>query len=446
MGFKLKIGDTYKSKAEASVVDEVDVLVAGGGTAGLTKYIVHEKSQSEYRKVVAELATNPSSVQVVGGIPMEITKRLLDMKAAVGTDGTAGSYVFTSSEDFKWLLLTMVEEAGVKLLLHSLIVGVIKEDNTVKGIIVENKSGRQAILADIFVDTTGDGDVAARSGVPFVVGAGPEDLSAKAGIPLQRMQPMGVMFRVGNVDMERCFEYLKIHPDKFRVQNFALMGLDEAYESFKKGEMMTIEITVIDQIFQIYNTPLSGVFIFCCPCYSGNGLSVKDLTQGEISLVKEVRKQVADMKKVLPGFENAYWLDCPQICVRETRHIKGEYKLNIEDIYSSRKFKDTIGKGCHPIDIEPIPETIKKRSLSRWYFNIPYRCLVPKQIDNMLVAGRCISATREASGCTRATVQCMVTGEATGTAAAMCVKQNVKPRDLNIDELRKKLIDEGVVL
>ena len=140
-------------------------------------------------------------------------------------------------------------------------------------------------------------------------------------------------------------------------------------------------------------------------------------------------------------------LDCPQICVRETRHVEGEYKLNIEDIFSSRKFKDTIGKGCHPIDIQPVPEVVKKHSLPpRWYFNIPYRCLVAKQIDNILVAGRCISVTHEANGCTRTTVQCMITGQAAGTAAAMCVRQNVKPRNLNTDELRKTLKDQGVVL
>ncbi len=481
MSLKLKIGDTHTSKVEMSVVAEADVVVAGGGTAGciaaiaaarngadvllierygflggmmtagnagLTKYIVHEKSQSEYRKVVAELVTNPSSVQVVGGIPMEITERLLDMKAGIGTNGTAGSYVFTSSEDFKWLLLTMMEEAGVKLLLHSLMVDIIKEGNTIRGVIVENKSGRQAILAKIFIDATGDGDLAAKAGVPFVVGVGPNDFSAKHGAKLNITQDMGVMFRVGNVDMTHCFEYLKENPDKFQVQECALLSFEQARKNFEKGEMMTINIDTdfASPCFQIYNLPISGVLTICCPLYSGNGLSVSDLTKAEVALTKKVRKWMLKMKEI-PGFENVFLLDCPQVGVRETRHIIGEYVLTIEDIFSSMEFEDGIGKGSHPIDVQPIPESLKEHPLPpRWYFNIPYRCLVAKQIDNILVAGRCISTTHEASGCTRPTVQCMITGEAAGTAGAMCVKQNVKPRDLNTNKLRKKLKDQGGVL
>jgi len=476
----LKVGSTYKSTVEAKIVGESDVLIAGGGTAGcvaaiaaarnkgrvllverygflggmmtagnagLTKYIVHEKSQTESRKVWGQLAIDPSSVQVVGGIPMEITKRLMNIGAAIGTDGTAGSYVFTAQQDFKWLLLEMMEEAGVKLLFHSLIVDIIKEGDSLKGIVIENKSGRQALLAKVFVDATGDGDVAAKAGVPFVVGIGPNDLAAKDGTPLQTMQHMGVMFRMGNVDMAKCFEYLKSHPDQFRVQPFALMGLSDAYESFLKGDMMTIIVTGIGHSLQIYNTPIPGVFTFCCPSYEGSGLSVNDLTQGDVELAKEVRKRVAIMKESLPGFENAYVLDCPEISVRETRHIKGEYVLTIDDIFSSREFKDTIGKGCHPIDISPIPDSLKKYQLPpRWSFNIPYRCLVAKKVDNLLLAGRCISNTHEASGCTRPTVQCMITGEAAGTAAVMCIKENVMPRHLNVDKLRSKLADQGVVL
>jgi len=328
-----------------------------------------------------------------------------------------------------------------------MIVDVIKEGNSVAGIVVENKSGRQVILARHFIDTTGDGDVAAKVGAPFVVGVGPDDLAAGDGTPLEAMQAMGVMFRMGNVDMKRCFEYLKSHPDRFSVQRLALIGLDEAYESFLKGDMMVILIKGISHDFQIYNTPLPGVFTFCCPLYKGSGLSAGDLTKGEIALAKEVRKRVVEMKKSVPGFEKAYLLDCPEIGVRETRHIHGEYVLNIEDVYTSREFPDTIGRGCHPVDITPIPDSLKSRPLpARWYFNIPYRCLVTKGIDNLLVAGRCISNTHEASGCTRTTVQCMVTGEAAGTAAAMCVKENVISRKLDTNKLRKTLADQEVIL
>ena len=480
MPSKLQVGDVYKSTVEAQVVAQADVLVAGGGTAGcvaaiaaarngadvllverqgflggmmtagnagLTKYIVHEKSQTEYREVLAQLAEDPASVQVIGGLPMEITQRLMDTGAGIGTDGTAGSYVFTAQDDFKFLLLTMMEEAGVRVLLHSLIVDVVKEGDSLAGVVVENKSGRQVILGKMVIDASGDGDVSARAGAPFVVGVAEGDAAAETGTPLGSMQAMGVMFRMGNIDMERCFQYLLAHREQFMPQSFALLGLEEAYEAFKKGDMATFNITGIGHRSQIYNTPIPGVFTVCCPLFYGNGLDVQDLTRGEIAMMKEIRKRVAEIKSSLPGFEDAYLIDCPEICVRETRHFRGEYLLDIEDILSQRAFEDTIGRGCHPIDIQPIPDSLKKYPLPhRWYFNIPYRSLLPKGVDNLLLAGRCISNTHEASGCTRVTMSCMVTGEAAGTAAAMCVAGELEPRDLEPARLRRRLADQGVIL
>ena len=120
---------------------------------------------------------------------------------------------------------------------------------------------------------------------------------------------------------------------------------------------------------------------------------------------------------------------------------------DIEDILSQRAFADGIGKGCHPIDIQPIPDALKRYPLPhRWSFDIPYRSLLPKEIDNLLLAGRCISNTHEASGCTRPTVQCMVTGEAAGTAAALSAAQGITPRDLDAAILRARLREQGVIL
>ena len=331
--------------------------------------------------------------------------------------------------------------------MHSLIVDVVKEGDSIQGAVVENKSGRQVLLAKVVVDATGDGDVGAKAGAPFVVGVAEGDLAAEAGTPLGTMQSMGVMFRMGNINMERCFQHLLANREQFVPQPFALLGLDEAYDAFKRGDMMTINITGIGHRFQIYNTPIPGVFTFCCPPFTGNGLCADDLTQGETAMMKEIRKRIGEMKSSLPGFEGAYLLDCPEICVRETRHFRGEYVLNIEDILSQRDFPDTIGKGCHPVDISPVPERIKKYPLPRrWYFNMPYRSLLPKKVDNLLLAGRCISNTHEAAGCTRPTVQCMVTGEAAGTAAAMCVAEGVNPLALDTDKLRQRLSDQGVDL
>ena len=119
--------------------------------------------------------------------------------------------------------------------------------------------------------------------------------------------------------------------------------------------------------------------------------------------------------EVIPGFEQAFLLDMPEIGVRETRHIQGEYRLTIEDILQRKEFEDSIGRGAHPIDIGRLPEELREAgAVDDWYFTIPYRSLVAREVDNLLLAGRCISASHEASGCTRPTVQCMITGQAAG--------------------------------
>ncbi len=418
-----------------------------GGNAGLTKFIVHDKDSRSYKAIVDELKHNPQSVQAVGGLPLEITNRLIQNKWGIGTHGHAGSYVFTAAEEFKLCLLDMMEEAGVRLLLHSLLVDVVMTGNQLEGVVVENKSGRQAILARMCVDATGDADLAAKAGVPYHIGVGPDDLVAQEGMKLGSMQQMGVMFRMGNIDMKRCFDFLLEHPDLYQMQPFALMELEDAYNSYLNGDMMTICIKTPNHRFQIYNTPLPGVFTFCCPVFDGNGVSVEDLSKGEIHLAREVCRRAEVMKSFLPGFENAYLLDSPEIGVRETRHIEGEYKLTAEDIYNMREFPDTIGKGCHPIDTYPIPRILKDQALpSHWSFNIPYRCLVPKNIEGLLVAGRALSATREASGAVRPTVQCMLTGEAAGIAAAMCVQGGVSPRNLDGRLVRAALAKQGAVV
>lgn len=441
-------GGNYSVTVTARVSEEVDVLVAGGGTAGvvaaiaaarararvlvverqhflggmmtggnagLTMYTVYDKRQAEYRKIISQLGVSPESVRIVGGIPMEITGRLLEMNAAVGTSGSAGSYVFTSREDFDQLLVTMMEESGVALLLHSLVVDVVKEGEALKGIVVENKDGRQVLPGKICIDATGDGDIAARAGVPFVLGVGPKDACARAGIPPGTMADMGVMFRMADVDLEKLFAHLKEHRERYIVQHVALMSLDEAYQNFRRGEMVCFLVNAGGVTHQIYNSPIPGVVTLCCPCFTGNGLSVQALTSGQVALVREVNKRVAALRETLPGFERGFLLEMPEIGVRETRHIQGDYVLTIEDVIARTIFPDSIGKGSHPIDAGPLGSRLANvPTTDKWHFNIPYRCLVPRGLDNMLLAGRCISATHEAFGCTRPTVHDYRAGRGNG--------------------------------
>jgi hypothetical protein len=254
------------------------------------------------------------------------------------------------------------------------------------------------------------------------------------------------MFQMGNVNIEALLEYLVQHPDQFYMQTVSLQSVQDAKRSHTSGDMMTVDFkSPSGRTFQIYNNPVPGVGVICCPLYIGNGLDVKDLTRGHIQLVKDIHEWAKDLKEHVPGFENSFLFPIPDVCVRETRHIHGDYVLTIEDLLANRQFHDTIGRGSHPIDCGEIPAELKKK-LERWYFNIPYRCLLAQNIENVLLTGRCISTTHEAFGCTRPTVQCMITGQAAGLAAAICTKEGISVRQLNTDVLRKRLSNDGVVL
>lgn len=480
----LKVGSEFNKVISNKVAGKADVLVCGGGTAGcvaaiaaarsgasvilleqeyylggmmsegnagLTKFIMHAKDARTQAKIIKMLRKDPSKVQLVGGIPMEITHKLIEKKAAVGTAGTAASYVYTDSQEFKILLYDMMMQAGVRVLLHAFICDILMENNRINGVVIETKMGRQAYLGKCIIDSTGDGDVAAMAGVPFVVGVSPEDAVFKQRLcKLGELSRIGSMFRIGGVNFNRYITYLENNPEAFDIQRVGLMTYEEFIEAYKDGEMIIGKgVTGSGRKFQIYNYPHPDIMIGCISIENPrNGLDIEELTRAEYEVMIAAKNYVTELRKSVPGFEKAFVLDTPQAGVRETRHILGEYKLNVMDIVSQREFNDTIGKGCHPIDIKPLPkeaEDMKKCDI--WYFNLPYRSLVAKNVINLLLAGRCISSTREAAGCTRPTVPCMVSGEAAGTAAAMFVKENVpKVRDVDIKKLRMKLKKQGVIL
>ena len=477
---------TISQQIEIEVLPEVDIIVAGGGTAGvvaaiaaaragvnvllierygylggmitagnagLTMYMKYSGNALEHLKDEKLLETDPSEVQIAGGLPGELTKKLLAEKIGNGNAGTYGSYVFTSREDFKRLLFQMMKDSGVNVLLHSLVVDVITEDNRIKGVIIESKSGRQFIPAKQFIDATGDGDLAAKAGVPFTVGVTSQDFCA-GHTEIGKMQVAGVMFQVGNCNLARTLKWLSENPERFLEHPFSRFSLETVIKNCTKGDnaamLIRFDSNDPNDWVQIYNLPIDGVVTLGCPCIDNvDGCNVRDLTDAEMKMADMVKEWVERIKAEIPGFENIFLLDCPQIGIRETRHIQGEYVLALKDIYEQRDFEDSIGLGSHPIDTRPRPEWLNDPKTSypaRWFFKIPYRSLVALNIDNLLIAGRCISATHEAFGCIRPTVQCMITGEAAGTAAALCVQNNTAPRKIDFNLIRQKLKANGVLL
>jgi hypothetical protein len=421
-----------------------------GGNAGLTKFIKHGLDAEASTKIVEELRVNPKAVQPIGGIPLEITHRLIADNAAVGTGGTGASYVYPDSHEFKIYLFELLRDAGVEVFLHTSFFGLIKEDCEIKAVTAYNKEGLRVFKAKAFIDSTGDGDVAAKAGVPFVIGVGPDDSVYKQGLAaLGTIQNVGSMFRIGGVDFDRYVAYLRDNPDGFQVQRFGLQSYEAFLEAYDKGEMI-IGTGVIPgkRTFQIYNYPRKGVMVGCISIRGNrNGVSTRERTLAEYDIMIEARRLVQDLH-VLPGFEEAYVMDTPQAGIRETRHFNGEYNLNVVDIQTRREFEDGIGRACHPVDIGPMPKEIEDYpSGDKFSFNIPYRCLIPEGVGNLLMAGRNVCSTREAAGCTRPTVPCMVTGEAAGTAAAMYVTQGLKDmRTLDYGQLRGQLTAQGAIV
>ena len=472
-------GSEYVQRVRAKILDAMDVVVAGGGTAGVVaaiaaarggaKTMLIEKrgfpggmltegnagitmfqkfsgKDEEHVKDLECLARDPDALHVARGIPMEIVKRLLKEKSAIGNEGTVGAYLFTNSENFKRLLMDMLEEAGVKIRLHTQLTDVVKCGDTVRGVVLESKSGREVVPAKEFVDCTGDGDLCVRAGAEYAVGVTKDDVCADPK-QIGKSMFMGVMYKVGNVDFDRLFAHLKEHPEHFRKQQFARFTLEEAYERYKKGEMSVFCLRM-PKVYgaQVYVLPDKGTACLGCPSISGkDGCNADDLSRAEIDLATLVHNRMEQLR-VFPGLENMYLLQVPEMGVRETRHIRGDYLLGLMDIYKQREFPDCIGFGAHPIDTRPRPDWLNDPATSyppRWHFQIPFRSLLVKGLSNTLVAGRCISATHEAFGCIRPTVQCMVIGEAAGTAAALAVKKGVTPRELDFGELRAVLKKNG---
>ena len=422
------------------------------GDAGITKFTEHCKDSEVYKKEVIDvLATDPKKVQVVGGLPLEFVERMIKDGTALGTSGTAGSYVFTDKCEAQWLLMDMLEEAGVKVLYDTRVCMTLKEEDKVTGVVVCNKEGFCTIKATVVIDATGDADVAADAGVPYHKGASEKDVELGAARSVGALHEFGTMYRVRGVDFERLFAYLEEHPEMYRRQPFGIMSFEDVKESYAKGEMCTFNIVFNDTLkqLQVYNLPTKDEAILLCGIvnynFGGDGLDAESVSRGQKKLHDGVRIINARLKQV-PGFENIKTIFVPDVGVRETRHIIGEYVMTGMDALSGRDFEDSIGCGGHPVDIYPIPKELEDMPMNHWRFHIPYRIMLPKNVDNLLVTGRCVSAERSASGVLRPTAQCMAMGEAAGTAAALAVKNHVSPKAIDIKELRNVLIENGVIL
>ena len=459
------MGVVVEPRRETPVAMAADVVVVGGGPAGLIAALAARRAGADTLLIerygylggllTGGFVTKPQA-PVVGGIPEEVFERAIELGGARGNlryrlrDGT---YTYFMSpidpETMKRVAFEMVEEAGVKLLLHSLVTGPVTEGDEVKGVIVESKSGRQAVLADAVVDASGDADVAARAGAPCEVGRR-EDGAA---------QPMSMMFRMGNVDINKLVEYAKNNLEDFTFTYYPecegpvpeeSQGLNIVLEGFMRLQERAAEEMGYERPRVGLNVKTGigagDVFINATRITEGVATDVRDLTDAEMEVRKQVQKCVDLLVGYVPGFEGAYLMDTPaEIGVRESRRIVGEYTLTLDDILERIEFDDVVAKGYGVIDIhEPGGRGLRFEAIEE--YQIPYRCLVPRNIERLLVAGRCVSCDHEALGTLRTIPTCMYTGQAAGAAAALSARLNTMPGDLNVSELQKTLVEQRAVI
>jgi len=374
----------------------------------------------------------------MGGILDELVERLLKLGAIIDPveakkitpldDLTKGMpNTPYDPEIMKLVMDQMLQEQDVSILFESLIADAIVDGQTAKGVIVENKSGRQAILADVLIDCTGDSDVLAKAGGAFQQ---PTD-------PL----PATLIFRMNNVETEVFLEERQKNPS---------MLSDLSERAWKKGNL---SLPAVPRQFIPGSeswAPVLPIDILCSPCPPWhrekealvwaahlrlNGTDAKDLSQAYISLRSQVFEIVKFLQRDVPGFRDSYLQDtAPQLGVRETRHGRGKYVLTAEDIVTGRQFDDAVVRSG-PWDKPEVPYTI------------PYRCLLPQKIQGLLLAGKCLSITPQgfSQNSPRDIPTCMATGQAAGTAAALAVRAAIPPADVKVSRLQRELVEQGLL-
>ncbi len=447
------------------VAHEADVLVVGGGIAGVMAAVAAGRTGA--RTLLVERfgslgGTGTSAMMNLFYVPYAasrgLVRELFDRLIARG-GAIPGEFVVYDPELYKVTALDMLAEAGVQVLLHTLVSDAIMDGDRLRGIVVENKSGRQALLARVTVDASGDGDVAARAGAPYIKGRERDG----------KMRPMTLIFRMGGVAAARLVEYVRAHPEDFSPDPLQCMldlehHMIRVFGFFKLVEEAKArgELWPDCYYFRVESVlPDRGVLtVNATRVYGVDGTRADDLSRAEIETRRQMLQLAAFARKYIPGFERSFILDSAStIGVRETRRIRGEYVMTEDDILAGRQYDDVVGvdanqqnprqQGGHPPDgKEGGPQDLEARSMiaRMFVYEIPYRVLVPQAVDGLLVAGRCLSVDHHADVYTRNQGTAMASGVAAGVAAALAARTGVEPRRVDVAGVQGALRRLGVDL
>lgn len=445
---------------------EYDVVVIGGGISGAMAAMA--ASSTGARTLIIEshgflggtltangvgpmMTFHAGEKLAIQGFTNQLIERLVKLGKSPGhifdTVGFTYSVTPFDAEAMKHELELMVAENGGEILYHTMLADVKTEDGKITGITVCNKSGLSEVRAAVFIDATGDGDLSARAGAPYTIGRESDGAT----------QPMTLKMKMYNVDIPRVKQYIHEHPEDFPLYNgdtsiieksprLSVGGFDSLFKEAKaKGE---ISIPRENILFFETNNP-GEVILNTTRILGHDGTDAFSLSEAEIEGRKQCRELELFVHKYIPGFENAVVESTgPSIGVRGSRQIKGVYTLTAEDLLEQRKFEDTIAHSGYPIDIHsPDGEGTKHQKLE-WggMYSIPYSCMITESLKNLIVIGRCISATFEAQSAMRTTPTTGAIGHAGGVAAALAVKNGLAVQNVDIKEVQTVLKQQGAYL
>ncbi|QBI53024.1 FAD-dependent oxidoreductase [Streptomonospora litoralis] len=441
---------------------EVDVLVMGGGPAGIAAAVGAARLGADTLLVerfgflggnltaglVGPCMTSYScdgKHRLIAGVFGDFVERMVEAGAALdpaGIDsGTAWSGYITTGhervtpfepEPAKQVAAALVAESGARVLLHSFAADVRTVDGRVEGVVLAGKGGLAYQPARLVIDCTGDGDVAAYAGAAMTKGRDEDGL----------MQPATLFFRIADVDDGEVDRWVAEHPEEDKVFE-SIIGPARAagrYPSPRRG-------------VGLYRTQRPGVWrANTTRVLNVDGTDPWDLTRAEQEGRTQAHALVRFFRDNLPGLSRARLLDTAMtVGIRESRRIVGDYTLTLDDLLAGRSFADTVTLCGYPVDIHN-PRGSSADGLDGLMegtanvYAIPYRCLVPAAMEGLLVAGRCLSATHEAAAAVRVMPPAFGLGHAAGVAAALAVAGGTSPRHLDTELLRAKLLDQGAIL
>lgn len=453
-----------------------DVVVLGGGASGVAaaaaaarngrKTLVIDAGAMLGGELLSGMSLdgvlNARGQYVVGGVSDELFDECRKMDGFIGPvhDQRLICYVCVDPEVMKIAVMRVLERHGVTAWLQTFAEDVVTQGDTVTGLVVVNKSGRTLVTADHFIDCSGDGDLAVLAGAPY-------EFSDHSG----DLQPLSLMFRMGNVDTPALLRFAQANVESLAVgesdyirgtrtdQELVDLLVEQGQPSLffksegpflgdaiRRGDLAPTALIMIQPTSKVrrevcINTTRVGGNI------DGTDTAAVSATVG--MLMEQVWKTVNFLKQQLPGFEQSHFAAlAPRVGVRETRRVMGDYVLTKEDVVSGRKFPDVVAKGAQHVDIHQSGTTqIRIPIANGGSYDIPFGCLLPRGLKNVLVAGRCLSATREGMGTARTMGPCMAMGQAVGTAAALCAERGHDAvRALPVPELQRRLKEQGAVI